>query len=97
MNIADIISATMLATTKHDDLLPMKTVCGIDISNDKIIFNFVDANTEDYTIDKDGNPTILKAKGRHDPCVLPRAVPVVEAMTAIVILDAYLLNKTTHI
>ena len=49
------------------------------------------------TVDKDGNPTILKAKGRHDPCVLPRAVPIVEAMAAIVMLDAYLLNKTTHI
>ncbi len=52
---------------------------------------------EQNTIDKEGNPTILKAKGRHDPCVLPRAVPVVEAMAAIVILDAYLLNKTTHL
>lgn len=49
------------------------------------------------TVDKDGNPTILKAKGRHDPCVLPRAVPIVEAMAAIVILDAYLLNTATHI
>lgn len=49
------------------------------------------------TIDKDGNPTILKTKGRHDPCVLPRAVPIVEAMAAIVILDTYLLNKTTHL
>lgn len=49
------------------------------------------------TIDKDGNPTVLKAKGRHDPCVLPRAVPIVEAMAAIVMLDTYLLNKTTHI
>ncbi|MBO5271201.1 MAG: chorismate synthase [Muribaculaceae bacterium] len=49
------------------------------------------------TVDKDGNPTILKAKGRHDPCVLPRAVPIVEAMAAIVMLDAYLLNKTTHV
>ena len=49
------------------------------------------------TIDKDSKLTILKAKGRHDPCVLPRAVPIVEAMAAMVILDAYLLNKTTHI
>lgn len=49
------------------------------------------------TIDKDGNSVILKAKGRHDPCVLPRAVPIVEAMAAMVMLDAYLLNKTTHI
>ena len=46
------------------------------------------------TIDADGNPMVLKAKGRHDPCVLPRAVPVVEAMAAITILDNYLINKT---
>lgn len=43
-----------------------------------------------------GEETVLKARGRHDPCVLPRAVPVVEAMAAIVILDAYLMNKTTR-
>lgn len=49
------------------------------------------------TVKSNGEKTILKAKGRHDPCVLPRAVPVVEAMAAIVLLDAYLLNKTTHI
>ena len=50
----------------------------------------------EYT-DKDGNSITLKARGRHDPCVLPRAVPIVEAMAAMVILDAYLLNKTTHL
>lgn len=49
---------------------------------------------EVLTVDKDGNATVLKAKGRHDPCVLPRAVPVVEAMAAITILDAWLANKT---
>ena len=49
------------------------------------------------TLDKSGAEVILKAKGRHDPCVLPRAVPIVEAMAAIVILDHYLLNKTKHI
>ena len=48
---------------------------------------------EQPTIDIEGNPTILKAKGRHDPCVLPRAVPIVEAMAAITILDHYLLAK----
>ncbi len=48
---------------------------------------------EQNTIDKDGNPTTLKARGRHDPCVLPRAVPIVESMAAMVILDNYLQNK----
>ncbi|MDY4901202.1 MAG: chorismate synthase, partial [Sodaliphilus sp.] len=37
------------------------------------------------------------AKGRHDPCVVPRAVPIVEAMAALVILDNYLLNRTAKI
>ena len=49
---------------------------------------------EQHTVDKDGNPTTLTARGRHDPCVLPRAVPIVEAMAAMTILDYYLLSKT---
>ena len=49
---------------------------------------------EQNTVDIDGKATTLTAKGRHDPCVLPRAVPVVEAMAAMTILDYYLLNKT---
>ncbi|MDD2910716.1 MAG: chorismate synthase, partial [Petrimonas sp.] len=40
-----------------------------------------------------GNDTTIKARGRHDACVLPRAVPIVEAMAAMVILDYYLLAK----
>ena len=52
---------------------------------------------EQQTIDIEGNPTTFTAQGRHDPCVLPRAVPVVEAMAAMVILDSYLLNKTVKI
>jgi len=45
---------------------------------------------EQQTVDTDGNETILRARGRHDPCVLPRAVPIVEAMAAITLLDYYL-------
>ncbi len=45
------------------------------------------------TVDTQGRPVVFRAKGRHDPCVLPRAVPVVEAMAAIVILDNYLVNR----
>lgn len=47
---------------------------------------------EQETIDLEGNATTLKARGRHDPCVLPRAVPVVEAMAAMTILDEMLLS-----
>lgn len=49
------------------------------------------------TIDKDGNNIEFKAHGRHDPCVLPRAVPIVEAMAAIVLLDMFLLNQSNRI
>lgn len=51
---------------------------------------------EQNTIDINGNPATFKAHGRHDPCVLPRAVPVVEAMAAMVILDHFLLNNSTE-
>ena len=46
------------------------------------------------TVDLEGNPTTLIARGRHDPCVLPRAVPVVEAMAAMTIIDHLLLQNS---
>ncbi|WP_046756749.1 chorismate synthase [Kordia jejudonensis] len=46
------------------------------------------------TINKDGEIVEMTGKGRHDPCVVPRAVPIVEAMAALVLADYYLLNKT---
>ena len=49
--------------------------------------------TEQETVDMEGNPTTFTARGRHDPCVLPRAVPVVESMAAMTILDYILLQK----
>lgn len=48
---------------------------------------------EQETVDREGNDTVLKARGRHDPCVLPRAVPIVEAMAAMTILDFLLINR----
>jgi chorismate synthase len=50
--------------------------------------------TEQETVDIEGNDTTIKARGRHDPCVLPRAVPIVEAMAAMTIMDHFLLAKT---
>jgi chorismate synthase len=44
-------------------------------------------------LDNQENIVELQGKGRHDPCVLPRAVPIVEAMAAIVLADFYLINK----
>lgn len=49
------------------------------------------------TVTDAGQPTVLKARGRHDPCVLPRAVPVVEAMTAMTVFDLLLANRTSRL
>jgi chorismate synthase len=48
---------------------------------------------EQETVDVDGNETTIKARGRHDPCVLPRAVPIVEAMIALVLVDHVLRQR----
>ena len=53
--------------------------------------------TEQETVDKDGQRTTFTAQGRHDPCVLPRAVPVVEAMAAMTILDQIFLKNALHL
>ena len=52
---------------------------------------------EQNTVTTKGVEVQLKAHGRHDPCVLPRAVPIVEAMAAMTVLDYYLLNKSSKI
>lgn len=52
---------------------------------------------EQQTIDKEGNATTFCAQGRHDPCVLPRAVPIVEAMTAMTILDYIMIEDGTSL
>lgn len=49
------------------------------------------------TIDSKGNKATAEGKGRHDPCVVPRAVPIVEAMTALVLADFWLLNKISKL
>jgi chorismate synthase len=52
---------------------------------------------EQQTMDIDGNPTTFTARGRHDPCVLPRAVPVVESMAAMTLLDYILLRNSAFL
>jgi len=49
------------------------------------------------SIDRAGNPVTVSGKGRHDPCVVPRAVPIVEAMASLVIADFLLLNRTSQV
>ena len=54
-------------------------------------------NFEQNTVTREGEAVKLKAKGRHDPCVLPRAVPMVEAMINLVLTDHYLRNRQSRL
>jgi chorismate synthase len=49
------------------------------------------------SIDKEGNPVIIEGKGRHDVTVVPRAVPIVEAMAALVVADHLLMRKMNRV
>ena len=79
--------------------------CGDDdpVTDDQeqVIDDDKDDNTDDEgggsDTDDEGNTVTLKARGRHDPCVLPRAVPIVEAMAAIVMLDFLLQNRCSRL
>jgi chorismate synthase len=64
----------------------------------KVAFKPVATIMQDQeSIDQDGNVAIVQGKGRHDPCVVPRAVPIVEAMAALVLADFYLRNKSSKV
>ncbi len=52
---------------------------------------------DQQTVDSSGKPVVLAGKGRHDVCVVPRAVPIIEAMAALVLADHFLLNKTVRL
>ena len=49
------------------------------------------------TVQRDGQPVELSASGRHDPCVLPRAVPIVEAMVCLVLADHWLRQRAVDV
>ena len=52
---------------------------------------------DQQTINKHGNEATVSGKGRHDPCVVPRAVPIVEAMAALVLADFLLRNRSAKV
>lgn len=52
---------------------------------------------EQDTVDVHGNKAVVNVQGRHDPCVLPRAVPIVEAMAALVLADHFLLSRVSKL
>lgn len=64
----------------------------------KVAFKPVATIMQDQeSVDSHGDPAVVQGKGRHDPCVVPRAVPIVEAMAALVLADFYLRNKASKL
>jgi len=70
---------------------------GMDIYFDVAFKPVATIMQDQHTIDKKGNIVEMSGKGRHDPCVVPRAVPIVDAMAALVIVDYYLQNRASKI
>ncbi len=105
---AGFAAADMTGSTHNDPMSPEGHLSnhagGIlgGISNgEEILFRAVIKPTssipsEQKTIDVTGRPALIRTKGRHDPCLCPRAVPVIEAMTAIVLEDHFKRQETVH-
>lgn len=87
----------IITTTNHSGGIQGGISNGMDIYF-KVAFKPVATIMHDQSsIDQQGNETTVSGKGRHDPCVLPRAVPIVEAMSALVIADHLLRHRLSKI
>ena len=96
-NFAKNIDGNIVTTTNHSGGIQGGISNGMDIYFN-VAFKPVATLMQDQpSIDKGGNDITLIAKGRHDPCVVPRAVPIVEAMAAIVIADHWLRSRVNKI
>jgi chorismate synthase len=87
----------IITTTNHSGGIQGGISNGMDIYFNVAFKPIATIMQKQNTVDSKGEFTELEMKGRHDPCVLPRAVPIVEAMAALVLADYFLLNKLSRI
>ena len=93
----DLFNADGTTQTNHSGGIQGGISNGMDIEFN-VAFKPVATIMQDQpTINKEGEAVVMQGKGRHDPCVVPRAVPIVEAMAALVLADFVLLNRTYQI
>ena len=93
----DLIQKNETTLTNHSGGIQGGISNGMDIYFNVAFKPVATIMQDQASIDTSGKESIIKGKGRHDPCVVPRAVPIVEAMAAMVILDYHLINKTKKI
>jgi chorismate synthase len=92
----DLFNTDGTTKTNHSGGIQGGISNGMDI-NFRVAFKPVATLMQkQQTINKDAKEVEMQGKGRHDPCVVPRAIPVVEAMAALVLADAYLINKSIN-
>jgi chorismate synthase len=84
-------------TTNHSGGIQGGISNGMDIFFSVAFKPVATISQKQQTVNSLGEDVSIEAKGRHDPCVVPRAVPIVEAMAALVIADHYLRNKTSKV
>ena len=90
-------SAALLTATNHSGGIQGGISNGMDIYF-RVAFKPVATIMRDQlTLNAEGESVTVKGKGRHDPCVVPRAVPIVEAMTALVLADHVLRARANHV
>jgi len=86
-------AGNVITTTNHSGGIQAGISNGMPITLDIVFKPPSTIRKAQQTLDTDGNATVLEAKGRHDPCVLPRAVPIVEAMVTLVLVDHLLKHR----
>lgn len=89
-------NSTIKTTTNHSGGIQGGISNGMDIYCKVAFKPTATISKQQQTVNEQGEAINLEAKGRHDPCVLPRAVPIVEAMAAITLADHWLRNKTVR-
>jgi len=90
----DLFNADGTTKTNHSGGIQGGISNGMDIYFNVAFKPVATIMQDQETIDKDGKAVTMQGKGRHDPCVVPRAVPIVEAMAALVLADFTLINRT---
>lgn len=93
----DLFNADLSTQTNHSGGVQGGISNGMDIYFNVAFKPVATLIQPQESIDKAGNTITLAGKGRHDPCVVPRAVPIVEAMAALVLADFYLRNQTAQL
>jgi chorismate synthase len=93
----EIVDGKPATTTNHSGGVQGGISNGMDIVFRLAFKPVASIGKKQKTISREGKETELEIKGRHDPCVVPRAVPIVEAMTALVLADHFLRNRTTRL